>query len=110
MKRSRILEEMHETLRGLHRADVVRLRILLECTDPPIWRRVDVPADTTRADLHEIIQAVMGWENAHLYQFEIGSGVMDGPGFGAGATASGVKTSSRRCSWAGPSVLTLLSK
>lgn len=93
MKNSRILEEMHETLRGLRVIDVVRLKILLEYTDPPIWRRVDVSADTTLRDLHEIIQAVMGWENAHLHQFEIGSGVMDGPGFGLGSAAPGVKTS-----------------
>ena len=60
---------------------------------PPIWRSVDVYADTTLKDLHDVIQAAMGWESAHLYQFEIGGGLMDGPGFGMGSAAPGVKTS-----------------
>ncbi len=57
---------------------IVRLTIMLEDIDPPIWRRVDVSDATKLSDLHDVIQAVMGWENAHLYQFEIGGGLLDG--------------------------------
>jgi hypothetical protein len=39
--------------------------------EPPIWRRVAVPGRRTLHDLHQILQAVMGWEDYHLYQFEI---------------------------------------
>jgi integrase/recombinase XerD len=59
-------------------AGIVRLTIMLEDIEPPIWRRVDVSSATTLSDLHDVIQAVMGWENAHLYQFEIGGGQLDG--------------------------------
>jgi hypothetical protein len=69
---------------------IVRLTILLEDTDPPIWRRVDVSADTTLKALHDVIQAVMGWKNAHLYQFEVDGGLLDGPGFGMGSAAPGI--------------------
>jgi hypothetical protein len=31
-----------------------------------------VPAASTLADLHAVIQAAMGWQNAHLHQFRIG--------------------------------------
>ena len=51
---------------------VVRLKIELLEVQPPIWRRVDVPVSTNLADLHAIIQHAMGWEFAHLYEFEIG--------------------------------------
>jgi hypothetical protein len=37
--------------------------------NPPVWRRVLVPADITFDEFHEIIQIVFGWENSHLYQF-----------------------------------------
>lgn len=36
---------------------------------PPVWRQVQVPAASTLADLHEVIQVAMGWDNAHLWQF-----------------------------------------
>ena len=51
-------------------------RILLKITlldiEPPIWRRVEVPADYTLAQLDAVIQIAMGWENSHLHRFEIG--------------------------------------
>jgi hypothetical protein len=73
---------------------IVRLTILLENTDPTIWRCVDISADTTLRDLHDVIQAVMGWENAHLYQFEVGGGLLDGLGLGMGSAAPGIKETS----------------
>jgi hypothetical protein len=62
-------------------SDVVRLKITLVDTDPPIWRRVEVPSAITLKDLHSIIQAAMGWQNSHLYQFHVGRQIIDGPGF-----------------------------
>jgi hypothetical protein len=52
---------------------VLQLQIeLVDSDDPVIWRRVLVPAASTLADLHAVIQAAMGWHNAHLHQFRIG--------------------------------------
>lgn len=59
---------------------VVRLKIVLEHTEPAIWRRVEVPADITLKDLHDVIQAAMGWENAHLFLFHVGRQTVAGPG------------------------------
>lgn len=39
---------------------------------PPIWRKVEVNANDTFYDLHNIIQGTMGWYNAHLHQFLVG--------------------------------------
>lgn len=51
---------------------VLQLRIeLVDSDDPVVWRRVLVPAASTLADLHAVIQAAMGWQNAHLHQFRI---------------------------------------
>jgi hypothetical protein len=47
-----------------------QLKITLRDSRPPIWRRVQVE-DCTLAELHEIIQVVMGWEFAHLYSFKV---------------------------------------
>jgi len=51
---------------------VARIRIELEDIDPAVWRRVEVPLTTSLRGLHEIIQAVMPFENHHLFQFDIG--------------------------------------
>ncbi len=50
-----------------------QLRVtLLEVGPPPVWRRVHVPSSATLADLHRVLQAVMGWEDYHLHSFETG--------------------------------------
>ena len=52
---------------------VHQLKITLrEVSEPPVWRRVLVPSDVTLADLHEVIQQAMGWENYHMHVFSTG--------------------------------------
>jgi hypothetical protein len=46
-------------------------KIQLDGIKPAIWREFFVPAGTSLHCFHEIIQTVMGWENDHLYAFEI---------------------------------------
>ena len=51
---------------------VLQVRITLgEVTDPPVWRRVLVPAGYTLDRVHAVIQAAMGWQNSHLHEFMI---------------------------------------
>jgi hypothetical protein len=52
---------------------VLQVRITLKYVDdPPVWRRVLIPADYTLARVHRVIQAAMGWENCHMHVFQIG--------------------------------------
>jgi len=48
-----------------------QIKVTLHYTRPPIWRRILVPSSTTLLKLHDILQIVMGWENAHLHMFEV---------------------------------------
>ena len=50
---------------------IYQLKITLRDSNPPIWRRFLVPEDINLHKLHEVIQAVMGWEDDHLYAFAI---------------------------------------
>lgn len=45
---------------------------LLGVSKPPVWRRVQLRADTPLDQLHEIIQAALGWQNCHLHVFSFG--------------------------------------
>ena len=45
---------------------------------PSIWRKLWVSNIMTLAHLHHILQAAMGWTDAHLHQFTI-EGVRYGP-------------------------------
>jgi pRiA4b ORF-3-like protein len=46
-----------------------QLKVTLNGTRPPVWRRILVPGDTTLRQLHDILQIVMGWTDSHLHQF-----------------------------------------
>lgn len=48
---------------------LLQLRISLRGVRPAVWRSVLVSPETTFHDLHNIIQAAMGWQNFHLYRF-----------------------------------------
>lgn len=48
------------------------LKISLKHSRPLIWRSVLIPADYTLAQLHDVIQVAMGWENSHLHGFTVG--------------------------------------
>ena len=51
--------------------DIIQLKIILQGTKPPIWRRVLVDKSTSFFMLHYIIQSTMGWDNSHLFEFNI---------------------------------------
>ncbi len=50
---------------------VYQLKIFILGISPMIWRRIKVRSDNTIADLHYIIQIVMGWTDSHLHRFVI---------------------------------------
>ena len=52
---------------------IYQFKVALIGITPPIWRRVQVTGDYTLAQLHRVLQVVMGWENYHLYMLRIGS-------------------------------------
>jgi hypothetical protein len=50
----------------------LRLRVTLLNVERPVWREVLVPIDLTFAQLHQVLQAAMGWEDCHMHEFEVG--------------------------------------
>jgi hypothetical protein len=50
---------------------VLQFKITLNETDPPIWRRIQVPDYYTFYDLHVAIQDAMGWRDCHLHDFAV---------------------------------------
>ena len=48
------------------------LRVDLAHLKPAIWRRLEVPASMTLAQLHRVIQMAFDWTDSHLHGFEIG--------------------------------------
>ncbi len=52
-------------------APVYQLKVTLVDSDPPIWRRILVPADMSLARLHDVLQVAMGWQDAHLHAFNV---------------------------------------
>lgn len=51
---------------------LLRVRVDLVGSEPPVWRRIELAGDLTLADLHEVLQTAMGWTDSHLHQFFVG--------------------------------------
>ena len=50
---------------------ILQLKITLEEITPKIWRRFLIKDDITFQELHDTIQIVMGWDNYHMFEFQI---------------------------------------
>ena len=49
--------------------NTARLRVVLRYVEPAVTRVIDVPATATLPELHELLQAAIGWTDSHLHQF-----------------------------------------
>ena len=52
--------------------EVYQIKVTLLGTKPPIWRRLLVPANLTLAQLHDVLQIAMGWDDGHMHEFRVG--------------------------------------
>jgi hypothetical protein len=50
---------------------VCQLKVVLRGSEPPIWRRVLVPADIRLSSLHRVMQVLMDWTDDHQHQFTV---------------------------------------
>lgn len=48
---------------------IYQIRVTLNWSRPPIWRRLLIDSRYHLDDLHAIIQDAMGWDCSHLHQF-----------------------------------------
>ncbi len=51
---------------------IYQIKVTLNASKPPIWRRILVPDDINLEKFHYIIQTAMDWTNSHLHQFIVG--------------------------------------
>jgi len=52
--------------------DILKIRVGILEIQPLIWRRFLIPSNVTLHRLHLVLQDIMGWQNYHLYRFQIG--------------------------------------
>lgn len=45
------------------------VKVALEDTHPPVWRRLVLPDGITFYDLHRILQTAFEWDDCHLHDF-----------------------------------------
>jgi hypothetical protein len=48
---------------------IYQLRATIRQSNPPIWRRIQVPSDMTLGELHDVMQVVFEWDGDHLHNF-----------------------------------------
>lgn len=59
--------------------EVYQLKVTLQGTKPPVWRRILVDGASTLDHLHEVVQAAFGWCDDHLHEFEADGSVYGMP-------------------------------
>ena len=52
--------------------EIYRLKVTLLHCRPPIWREIEATSNMTLARLHGVMQVLMGWDDCHLWAFEVG--------------------------------------
>jgi hypothetical protein len=52
---------------------IYQMKVTLQGSQPPIWRRLLVPSETTLQELHKILKVTIGWTGSHLHQYRCGS-------------------------------------
>ncbi len=52
--------------------NIHQIKVTLKHIRPPVWRRLQVPADIKLGRLHVILQLAMGWYDSHLHAFRAG--------------------------------------
>ena len=62
------------------------MKLLLRDVQPAVWRRVKLADSLSIADLHRVIQLLMGWDDDHLHRFRVhgrdyGIAYVGGPSF-----------------------------
>ena len=61
-----------ETTAGKGSAPIYQLKVVLLGSEPPVWRRLQVPGDAKLDWLHAVLQIAIGWTNSHLHAFQAG--------------------------------------
>lgn len=56
------------------RADVLtyRVRVDVDGTSPPLWRRLELASDLLLDEVHAVLQLAFGWTDSHLHEFAAG--------------------------------------
>lgn len=50
-----------------------QLKLSMNGATTPIWRKIELPSDSSLADLHDIIQILFEWDDCHLHAFYDGT-------------------------------------
>ncbi len=58
---------------------IYQLHVQLVGIEPPVWRRLLVPADITLDQLHQVLQLAFGWTDSHLHEFDDSGRIMGEP-------------------------------
>lgn len=61
-----------ETTAGKGHAPIYQLKVVLLGSEPPVWRRIQVPGDARLDWLHAALQVAIGWTNSHLHALQVG--------------------------------------
>lgn len=51
---------------------ILTIKVVLKRSRPPNWQRIAMPDHACLADLHDVLQVCIGWEDYYLHKFQLG--------------------------------------
>lgn len=54
---------------GVGQDSVLEVRVTLVDSEPEIWRLVEIRDSLALSQVHQVLQAALGWDDAHLHRF-----------------------------------------
>jgi hypothetical protein len=61
--------EKFEAGTGVGQDSLLEVRVELVDSEPQIWRRFELRGSLALSQVHQVLQAAFGWEDAHLHRF-----------------------------------------
>lgn len=61
--------------------EIYQIKVTLRDSKPSIWRRILVSSNANLGTLHQILQAIMEWNDYHLHAFTVGKTTYSDPAF-----------------------------
>ncbi|MGX1163699.1 pRiA4b ORF-3-like protein [Arthrobacter sp. SLBN-100] len=58
-----------EAVTGVGQDSILEVRVKLVDSEPEIWRRFELRGSLALSQVHQVLQAAFGWEDAHLHRF-----------------------------------------
>lgn len=69
--KNELISNFREDRHDASEEKIFQLKLRIRDIKPMIWRKIQVPSDSSFEELHNVIQMLFDWEDMHVHEFEV---------------------------------------